>query len=55
MKGIDDKMKIYEIIFSPTGGTKKVADIVADRFGSDVIRIDLTDRNFNFSDRKSVV
>lgn len=49
MKGIDDKMKIYEIIFSPTGGTEKAADIVADRFGSDVIRIDLTDRNFNFS------
>lgn len=42
-------MKIYEIMFSPTGGTKKVADIVADRFGSDIIRIDLTDRNFNFA------
>lgn len=42
-------MKIYEIIFSPTGGTEKVADIVADRLGSDIIRIDLTDRNFNFA------
>lgn len=42
-------MKIYEIIFSPTGGTKKVADIVADRFGSDIVRVDLTDRDFNFA------
>lgn len=43
------KMKIYEIIFSPTGGTKKAADIVADRFGSDIVLIDLTDRKLDFS------
>ena len=27
-------MKIYEIIFSPTGGTKKVADAIASEIKS---------------------
>lgn len=42
-------MKIYEIVFSPTGGTKKVADIIAKGVGTDSVQIDLTDRNFDFS------
>ena len=38
-------MKIYEIIFSPTGGTKKVADIISAGVGADSICIDLTDKD----------
>lgn len=45
-------MKLYEITFSPTGGTKKVADIIADRFRSESTFIDLTD---NFADFSSYV
>lgn len=36
-------MAIYTIIFSPTGGTKKVADCLAKNFGQEVREIDLTD------------
>lgn len=42
-------MKLYGIIFSPTGGTKKVADIIMDRFRSEHFMIDLTDRFTDFS------
>ena len=37
-------MKLYEITFSPTGGTKKVADMIVDRFRWESSFIDLTDR-----------
>ncbi|GFI42695.1 hypothetical protein IMSAGC018_00358 [Lachnospiraceae bacterium] len=40
-------MKLYEIVFSPTGGTKKVADMIVDRFRLESSYIDLTD---NFTD-----
>lgn len=36
-------MAIYTISFSPTGGTKKVADCLAKNFGPEVREIDLTD------------
>ena len=32
-------MSLYEIYFSPTGGTKKVADIVADGIGESAIKL----------------
>lgn len=35
-------MKIYEIYFSPTGGTKKVADLLANQLGGEVIPYDIT-------------
>lgn len=38
-------MKIYEIIFSPTGGTKKVADFLANELGLGITGIDLSDSN----------
>ena len=41
-------MKVYEIIFSPTGGTKKVADIITNKLCKDSSLIDLTDSNFDF-------
>lgn len=37
-------MKIYNICFSPTGGTEKVAGFIAAKLGSDIVNIDLTDR-----------
>lgn len=36
-------MKIYEICFSPTGGTKKVADTLAGRIAEEIRCVDLTD------------
>lgn len=40
-------MKIYKIIFSPTGGTKKVADFLANELGLNITGIDLSDSNEN--------
>ena len=34
-------MNVYEIYFSPTGGTKKVADIIAGEFGEQAIQLDM--------------
>ncbi|MEG1775274.1 MAG: 4Fe-4S binding protein [Clostridia bacterium] len=42
-------MAIYKVTFSPTGGTLKVADCVAEAFEKDVVSIDLTDRGFAFA------
>lgn len=42
-------MKIYEITFSPTGGTKKVADKLATELSDEIIHIDLTNRDEDFS------
>ena len=49
-------MKLYEIVFSPTGGTKKAADILGERLAalgglSDMERetVDLTDWDADFS------
>ena len=48
-------MKIFEIIFSPTGGTKKVGDILVNGFRkdndcyTDVEVVDLMKADFNFS------
>lgn len=36
-------MKIYEITFSPTGGTKKVADMLTSEWSSEIFPVDLTD------------
>lgn len=36
-------MKLYNIVFSPTGGTKKVADCLTGALEGDVITVDLTD------------
>ncbi len=42
-------MRIFEIIFSPTGGTQKCADIIAAAFGKEVEIIDLTDYAYDFT------
>lgn len=41
-------MKYYKMVFSPTGGTKKVADAITKSW-ADVIEIDLTDKSLDFS------
>lgn len=41
-------MKLYSIIFSPTGGTKKVADCLTAPFEEDAVVIDLTDGGRDF-------
>ena len=42
-------MKFYEICFSPTGGTKKTADILTNVLTDHASLIDLTDRQTDFS------
>lgn len=41
-------MPCYEIIFSPTGGTKKVAGLLADALEADAHTIDLLDRQTDY-------
>lgn len=42
-------MSVYNIVFSPTGGTQKVTDIFAGAFTPAVTNIDLTNRRQDFS------
>ena len=42
-------MRLYQILFSPTGGTKKAAAPFAEVFGREVSTIDLTDASMDFS------
>ncbi len=42
-------MSVYHIVFSPTGGTKKVSDCFTKSFSSENVLIDLTDRGKDFS------
>ena len=41
-------MKLYNIVFSPTGGTKKVADYLTGALDGDVTAVDLTDHKQDF-------
>ncbi len=41
--------KFYEITFSPTGGTKRAADILSQSLAEQVQEVDLCDRNVDFS------
>lgn len=42
-------MNTYEMIFSPTGGTKKAADQLATTFGGETKTVDLTNTTVDFS------
>lgn len=42
-------MELKQIVFSPTGGTGKVADILANEWEGSVTRIDLSDAKTDFS------
>ena len=41
-------MKLYEIVFSPTGGTKRAADLLTGALGGDAACVDLTDSKQDF-------
>ena len=41
-------MKLYNIVFSPTGGTKKVADCLTSALEGEVTTVDLTDSKQDF-------
>ncbi len=45
-KAMVSKMKIYKLLFSPTGGTAKVADILANALGTESETIDLSEVSF---------
>lgn len=40
-------MHVFELVFSPTGGTEKVSAVFSGALGADVTRIDLTDPALN--------
>ena len=42
-------MNVSQIIFSPTGGTEKVADIITKEWGMPVSKIDLSDAETDYS------
>ena len=42
-------MKIYEITFSPTGGTKRVADFLSNKLSRDITDIDLSNENVDLN------
>lgn len=42
-------MKYYQICFSPTGGTQKVADILATEWIDEIVKVDLTDCKTDFT------
>lgn len=42
-------MSVYEIVFSPTGGTKKVSDFFTESFSSESTYIDLLSQRTDFS------
>lgn len=42
-------MKLVQIVFSPTGGTQKVADIMTEEWKESVVRLDLSEANADYS------
>lgn len=42
-------MKVVEIVFSPTGGTKKVADIITEEAGEQVKEVDLSNAKADYN------
>ena len=42
-------MKLYEIVFSPTGGTQKVADRLSRAMSGEIVPVDLTDHALAFA------
>lgn len=41
-------MSVFEIVFSPTGGTRKVSGLVAGALGKNTVIVDLTDSGLDF-------
>lgn len=45
-------MKHFELVFSPTGGTQKVADTIVGEWNSEIEKVDLSDYSKDFSSVK---
>ena len=45
-------MKVKQIIFSPTGGTEKVANIISKNLSKNITTIDLCNKSANFKETK---
>ena len=41
-------MKLYSIVFSPTGGTQKAASLLAGALEGEAVQVDLTDSKQDF-------
>lgn len=42
-------MSVFEIVFSPTGGTRKASGLVAGALGKNTVTVDLTDSGLDFN------
>ena len=42
-------MSVFEIVFSPTGGTRKVSGLVAGALDNNTVTVDLTDSGLDLS------
>lgn len=42
-------MNVVQIVFSPTGGTQKVADIITSQWGDSISKIELTDTKIDYT------
>lgn len=45
-------MNVFEIIFSPTGGTERVAHMIGSQWSENTVKIDLSDPKLDFSNFK---
>ena len=42
-------MKVVQIVFSPTGGTQKVVDIITSQWENSINKIDLTNTKIDYA------
>ena len=47
-KGEDYPMKVFDIVFSPTGGTEKASGYIANTLEGETVAVDLTDSGLGF-------
>lgn len=47
-KGENYSMKVFDIVFSPTGGTEKVSTCIANALEGETVAVDLTDSGLGF-------
>lgn len=47
-KGEDYLMKVFDIVFSPTGGTERASGYIANALEGETVAVDLTDSGFGF-------
>ena len=47
-KGEDDPMRVFDIVFSPTGGTERASGYIANALEGETVAVDLTDSGLGF-------